>query len=91
MRREKRLTKREKKAQAGGGEPAHDAQHIHCVACGRHIDQGEFGQSPPAAVFIRCEHGSRFAACAGCQSRAKELVVEHDRSGKPVAAAAAWH
>ena len=92
MRREKRLTKREKKEQTGGGGgQAQDAQHIHCVACGRHIDPDEFGASPPGAVFIRCDHGSRFASCAGCQARAKELIAEHDRSGKPVAAASAWH
>jgi hypothetical protein len=91
MRREKRLTKRERKAQAPAGEHAHDAQHIHCVACGRHIDPDEFGKSPPNALFIRCQHGSRFAACSGCQARATELLAEHDRSGKPVAAAAAWH
>ena len=91
MRREKRLTKRERKAQTPGGGHNHDAQHIHCVACGRHIDHDEFGASPPNAVFIRCEHGSRFASCAGCEDRSRKLVVEHDRSGRPVAAAAAWH
>ena len=91
MRREKRLTKREKKAQTPGGNHAHDHQHIHCVACGRHIDPGEFGASPPNAVFLRCEHGSRFPACAGCQDRGRQLLAEHDRTGRPVAAAAAWH
>ena len=91
MRREKRLTKREKKAQSAGAGHAHQGQHIHCVACGRHIDPDEFGASPPNAVFLRCNHGSRFPACAGCQGRAQQLIEEHDRSGKPVAAAAAWH
>ncbi|HVJ15438.1 MAG TPA: hypothetical protein VM686_08355 [Polyangiaceae bacterium] len=92
MRREKRLTKREKKAQTpGGGGHAHDAQHIHCVACGRHIDPDEFGASPPNAVFLRCEHGSRFPACTGCQDRGRQLLAEHDRTGRPVAAASAWH
>ena len=93
MRREKRLTKREKKALTGGGGGGgggHD-QHIHCVACGRHIDHDEFGASPPLAVFIRCEHGSQFPSCAGCQIRSRELVAEHDRTGRPVNQAAAWH
>jgi hypothetical protein len=92
MRREKRLTKREKKAQgaAAGVGQGHE-HHIHCVACGRHIEQDEFGASPPLAVFIRCEHGSRFASCSGCQNRSRELVAEHDRTGRPVAQAAAWH
>jgi hypothetical protein len=91
MRREKRLTKREKKALSGGGAAQHHHQHIHCVACGRHIDPDEFAASPPLAVFIRCEHGSQFASCAGCQGRARELVAEHDRTGRPVKQAAAWH
>lgn len=90
MRREKRLTKRERKAQNGGGAQHHH-QHIHCVACGRHIDHDEFAASPPLALFIRCEHGSQFPSCAGCQSRSRELVAEHDRTGRPVQQAAAWH
>ena len=40
MKREKRLTKREKKDQSGGGHN-HEAGHIHCIACGRHINPGE--------------------------------------------------
>jgi hypothetical protein len=91
MRREKRLTKREKKAQGGGGGEQHHHQHIHCVACGRHIDHDEFAASPPLAVFIRCEHGSQFPSCSGCQNRSRELVAEHDRTGRPVNQAAAWH
>jgi hypothetical protein len=91
MRREKRQTKREKKAQNPGGGHAHDAQHIHCVACGRHIEPDEFGASPPIAMFVTCDHGSRFAACTSCEVRAKQLLADHDRSGRPVAAAAAWH
>jgi hypothetical protein len=99
MKREKRLTKRERKAQQpprpqvttraaqprGGGE-----QHIHCVACGRHLDPGFF--DPPAtAGYVRCAHGSTFAACVTCTDRAQELLAEHDRTGQPVKAAAAWH
>jgi hypothetical protein len=63
MKREKRLTKRERKAL----DPTHRAgphaktQHIHCVACGRHLDPSEFDATPATATTITCEHGSRFA------------------------------
>lgn len=90
MRRQKRLTKRERKALNGGTSAAHHA-HIHCVACGRHIEHDEFSASPPLALFVRCQHGSRFAACVGCQARAQALLDEHDRTGQPVRQAAAWH
>ncbi len=91
MRREKRLSKRERKALQDPSTHTHDDRHIHCVACGRHIDPDEFSASPPLSLFIRCEHGSKFPSCTGCQVRSTELVAEHDRSGKPVATAAAWH
>jgi hypothetical protein len=92
MKREKRLTKREKKAQGGGGGGhQHDAGHIHCIACGRHIDPAEFSQNPAGAVIITCEHKSQFPSCAGCEVSARYLVAEHDRTGKPVQTAAAYH
>jgi hypothetical protein len=90
MKREKRLTKRERKQQSGGGG-GHDHGHIHCIACGRHIDPNEFGQAPPSAMVITCEHKSQFAACVGCEVTARYLVAEHDRTGKPVNAAQAYH
>jgi len=90
MKREKRLTKREKKEQSGGGGHNH-AQHIHCIACGRHIDPTEFSLAPPSALVITCEHKSQFPACANCEVTARYLVAEHDRTGKPVNTAAAYH
>jgi hypothetical protein len=95
MKREKRLTKRERKAlnpgpAAGGQAPRPQNQHIHCVACGKHLESSYFDQ-PATAVFVRCEHMTEFPACVGCVTKAKELLAEHDRSGQPVRAAAAWH
>ena len=94
MKREKQLTKREKKAlKPGRPQPAaaggHD-HHIHCVACGLHLDPSQF-DAPATATYVRCQHGSQWAACAGCVPRAKELLAEHDRTGRPVQAAGAWH
>jgi hypothetical protein len=91
MKREKRLTKREKKEQSGGGAGHNHAQHIHCIACGRHIDPVEFSQAPPSAIIITCDHKSQFPACANCEVTARYLVAEHDRTGKPVNTAAAYH
>jgi hypothetical protein len=90
MKRQKRLTKREKKELNGGGHH-HEQGHIHCIACGRHIDPSEFSQAPPTAVVITCEHKSQFPACATCEVTARYLVAEHDRTGKPVNTAAAYH
>lgn len=94
MKREKRLTKRERKAQGGGGgghNHDHDHHHIHCVACGRHLDPEEFTASPSTARILRCQHGSQFASCTGCVARSQELLDTHDRTGQPVQSAAAWH
>jgi hypothetical protein len=90
MKRQKRLTKREKKAQNNAGT-THDHTHIHCVACGRHLDPQEFSASPATARFLSCQHGSRFASCAGCVTRSQMSLDEHDRTGQPVRAAGAWH
>jgi hypothetical protein len=95
MKREKRLTKKERKAQApsqaraaGGG---HEHQgHIHCIACGKHLDAAMFGEAD-GAEFIRCEHGSDFPSCIGCHDKSKAMIAEHDRTNKPVQKAAAWH
>ena len=93
MKRVKRLSKREKKALDPNYRPGPQAQaqHIHCIACGRHLDPGELTASPPTATTIVCDHGSTFASCIGCMQDAQALVDEHDKSGQPVRAAAAWH
>ena len=93
MKREKKLTKREKKAAKGagpsGGKPA-EQQHIHCVACGRHIEPSEFN-APATAVGVFCQHNSQFASCTQCVERTKQLLAEHDRTGQQVKMAEAWH
>lgn len=88
-----RQTKRERKALAGkSANNVHDhAQHIHCVACGVHLDVAQFSAAPATARWITCQHGSRFAACESCVPRAKQLLDEHDRTGQAVHAAAAFH
>lgn len=89
MKRQKRLTKRERKAL--DGEHHHEHQHIHCIACGRHIDPGEFSASPPTAKIIACQHGSKFPTCSACVQASQRLLDEHDRTGNPVQTAGAWH
>ncbi len=66
MKREKRLTKRERKALAPA-RPAqpHEHKHIHCVACGKHLDPEEF-LAQGSATWIQCLHKSRFATCIEC-------------------------
>ncbi len=91
MKREKRLTKRERKEQNGGGQAHNHANHIHCIACGRHIDPNEFAAAPPSAIVITCQHKSQFPSCATCEVTARYLVEEHDRTNKPVNTAAAYH
>jgi hypothetical protein len=92
MKRQPRLTKREKKAatpaapRAGGH--AH-AGHIHCIACGRHIDPHEFDAR--TAMIVTCEHNSSFPSCTKCELTSRRLLEEHDRTGQPVKTANAWH
>ena len=89
MKRAKRLTKKERKARDGKAAPGN--QHIHCVSCGRHIDPNEFTASPATAQIVRCQHGSQFPSCTDCVTASQALLDEHDRTGKPVQAASAWH
>jgi hypothetical protein len=92
VKREKQLTKRERKLQKAPapGDRPHEGEHIHCVACGRHIEHAEL--DPPArALMLRCQHKTLFAACVGCAKKARALLDEHDRTGQPVASVAAWH
>lgn len=91
MKRQKRLTRRERKAAEGNVGSSGPQPHIHCVQCGRHIDPGEFTKSPISARYLRCQHGSRYAACTGCVNQAMQLLSEHDRTGQPVRVAPAWH
>lgn len=85
-------TKRERKAIDGKGPSGHDhSHHIHCVACGVHLDPAQFTSSPGTARWMTCEHRRRFASCTGCVSTTQQLLDEHDRSGQPVAAAPAFH
>jgi hypothetical protein len=96
MKREKRLTKKERKAtgpaqiQPAGAGAQQNHGHIHCIACGKHLDAEMFGEADGAA-FLRCDHGSDFPACIACEAKAKELIAEHDRTNKPIKKAAAWH
>jgi len=90
MQRTKRLTKRERK-DLSPGPKGQQQQHIHCIACGRHLDPEEFSANPPTAKQLICEHQSRFPACVDCDVLARTLIAEHDRTGKPIQQAAAWH
>jgi hypothetical protein len=93
MKREKQLTKRERKAANGAGPSGNnpkEAQHIHCVACGRHIEPSEF-HAPATARRVACQHRSQFPSCVACLERTTALLAEHDRTGQPVKTAAAWH
>jgi hypothetical protein len=91
------LTKRERKIAQGGPRPSgqprqhdHQHQHIHCIACGKHLDEADF-ETPATATIITCDHGSQFPTCVKCMSKSMALVKEHDASGKPVQTAQAWH
>lgn len=101
MKREKRLTRKQRKQQAptqAAIRPAparqhshqHDHGHIHCIACGKHLDPDVFGE-PDGADFLRCDHGSDFPHCVACLDKARALVAEHDANDTPVTKAPAWH
>ncbi|MDF2695106.1 MAG: hypothetical protein K0S65_3489 [Labilithrix sp.] len=94
MKRQPKLTKRERKALAPA-RPAQQAkagghQHIHCVACGKHLDEADF-EAPATATIITCDHGSNFASCVKCMPQSMAAVKEHDRTNQPVKMAPAWH
>lgn len=92
VQRQKRLTKREKKA-TGSGEHDHhhEERHIHCISCGKHLDQEEFEGTPPTALYVACQHGSRFPSCKACEVETRARLAEHDRTGQPPRMAGAWH
>jgi hypothetical protein len=90
----KRLTKRQRQELVGkgpSGVPKAESNHIHCIACGRHIDPTELTSRPASATRLTCKHGSRFASCVGCVAEAQTRLDEHDRSGQPPRIANAWH
>lgn len=93
MKRKPQLTKRERKAmsprpaQPAGG---HNHGHIHCIACGKHLDPQDF-EAPATATTITCDHGSTFPSCVRCMPQSTALVQEHDRTNQPVRTAQAWH
>lgn len=93
MKRQPKLTKKERKALAPA-RPAqpqpHQHQHIHCISCGRHLDENEF-EPPASATIITCDHGSNFPSCVKCMAQSLALVKEHDRTNQPVRTAGAWH
>ncbi len=98
VKRQPRLTKREKKQLApstsstsstGGGHD-HEHEHIHCTACGKHIDVEDF-DTPASAMWLRCQHGSEFASCVDCKDATKRLLDEHDKTGQPVKFAPSFH
>lgn len=94
-----RLTKRERKSMDGKERPAPtvkragdaEQQHIHCIACGRHLDPYEFEATPPTATVLYCDHKSGFPSCTKCTTLSQSLLAEHDRTGQPVKPAQAWH
>ena len=92
MKREKRLTKRERKSLDPSYRPGprNKNTHIHCIACGRHLEPTDF-DDPASATVLSCQHGTDFPACIGCITKARELLAEHDRTGLPVKTANAWH
>jgi hypothetical protein len=96
MKRKPKLTKREKKAMSppraapAAGKPGDDGGHIHCVACGKHLEPTDF-DAPAVATVITCDHGSKFASCTKCVTKSTALVKEHDATNKPVRFATAWH
>lgn len=91
MKKNKRLTKKERKALAPDAPQAHQQRHIHCIACGRHIDSGEFTAAPSTARYISCRHGGKFTVCTSCVAEGQRRLDEHDRTGQPVQVAQAWH
>jgi hypothetical protein len=98
MKRKPKLTKRERQAARGGPGPAgtpkpqggHQHQHIHCIACGKHLDEADF-EAPATATTITCDHGSTFPTCVKCMPKSMALVKEHDEKNQPVKVASAWH
>lgn len=94
MKRQPKLTKRERKAlqpaRPAPAPPASPHAHIHCIACGKHLDPNDF-EAPAVATTVTCDHGSTFPSCVRCLPKSTALVKEHDEKNQPVRAATAWH
>ena len=94
MKRKPKQTKREKKALAGPrparAAPVKGTGHIHCIACGKHLNETDF-EAPATATTITCDHGSKFPSCTKCLTKSIALVKEHDEGNTPVRSATAWH
>lgn len=93
MKRQPKLTKRQRRALSPRPAPAnggHSHQHIHCIACGKHLDEADF-EAPATATILTCDHGSSFPACVACVPRATAAIQEHDRTNQPVKVVQAWH
>jgi hypothetical protein len=120
MKRQPRLTKKERKAlqpprpaamartagdpydpTLGAIPPSPEVpagSHLHCVACGKHLDTAGEARDRAAKglksnvwMSIRCAHGSEFYACMGCLEKARAILDEHDRTGQAPRVANAWH
>jgi hypothetical protein len=93
MKRKPQLTKKERTALRRAEAPAGavtDGKHIHCIACGIHLDPAQF-KAPATATMLRCQHGSTFPSCVGCAESSNRLLEEHDKTGQAVQSADAWH
>ncbi len=92
MNRQPRLTKKERKALAPA-RPAqqHQHAHLHCVACGVHLELEQLDGPVPSAQILTCDHGGQYLACTPCVAEAQALIDEHERTGEPVRVKAAWH
>jgi hypothetical protein len=90
----KRLTKKQRQDLFGkgpSGKPSTENQHIHCIACGRHVNPAELSARPASATRLTCQHGSKFVACIGCVPEAQARLDEHDATGQPPRITQAWH
>jgi hypothetical protein len=92
VKRQPRVTKREKKKLAPQATTHADEHHdhIHCTACGKHIEVEDF-DAPATALWLKCQHGSEFSACVGCKDVTQRMLDEHDRTGEPVKFAPSFH
>ena len=83
MKRTRKLTKRERQAVERGAVPPEDQSVVTCVVCDRPMGEKDFADET-RGVVISCGHGSKYAACAGCDVEARHMVHRHDRTGRPV-------
>ncbi len=89
--KQKRLTRKERQERDGKGPAGAPTKHIHCMACGRHIDPPELTQDPPTATYVSCQHGSKFASCVRCLPETRARLAEHDATGREPRIEPVWH